>query len=317
MTLRARSTLIGLLFLLVSASAWAARLASVDIDGTEMYGGPGKQFPLIQKLNRGTLVTASNLPIQGFFKVRLSSGAMGWVQADTLVLQPVPKNEAPAMGPPGAVLPSGDAKPSEPEPPTTNELRLFAGMDLYSFSDLNTFLNASLFNSAFHFGIEYQLEFTPAWFGVVRLERLFKTVVGTDATFPQAQNVQFSLGVTPFMIGVEHPLLKHKDWTFGAALLIGLGLGADFLVSAPDSSASEVSGTAFSALLRGDAEWKVADFMALYGSLGLRFLRASSALPTITGTGAASTVLVTGGTYVPLAINMSGIELELGVSFLF
>ncbi|OFZ54888.1 MAG: hypothetical protein A2428_11730 [Bdellovibrionales bacterium RIFOXYC1_FULL_54_43] len=65
-----------------SAVAWAARETVIEHPNAELRQGPGKKFPLLAKLPAGTWVSASNYPIDGYYKIRTLMGQIGWVPAD-------------------------------------------------------------------------------------------------------------------------------------------------------------------------------------------------------------------------------------------
>ncbi|HLE01446.1 MAG TPA: SH3 domain-containing protein [Bdellovibrionota bacterium] len=65
-----------------SCSAWAARETVIENPDAELRQGPGKKFSRLAKLPAGTWVTASNYPIDGYYKIRTLKGQVGWVSAD-------------------------------------------------------------------------------------------------------------------------------------------------------------------------------------------------------------------------------------------
>jgi len=79
-----KSALFLLLCLGFSASALAARPARVDSDELPIFQELKPDSPIIRTLIKGTRVTVSNLPTQGFYRVRTNEGEVGWVSEQGL-----------------------------------------------------------------------------------------------------------------------------------------------------------------------------------------------------------------------------------------
>ncbi|HAR42298.1 MAG TPA: hypothetical protein DCS07_06655 [Bdellovibrionales bacterium] len=75
---------IGLILLLVGTPGFSAQGARID-STAELKEGPGNNFRTIMKLQKNQLVAASNLPLEGFYKVRTAKGEIGWVSSEHLV----------------------------------------------------------------------------------------------------------------------------------------------------------------------------------------------------------------------------------------
>lgn len=78
------------LALLIPAVALGARFAKVDDDNVVVYQGPSEKSDILAKVKKGTRLYASNLPTEGYYKVRTAAGVVGWIKADVLELEPVP-----------------------------------------------------------------------------------------------------------------------------------------------------------------------------------------------------------------------------------
>src|SRR4051812_17938488 len=83
MTMR-RSLLLALLACFPGV-AFAAKLATVDQE-TPLRKGPSEKSVSVRKLRKGIRLTISNYPTEGFYKVRTVRNEIGWVKADTLVI---------------------------------------------------------------------------------------------------------------------------------------------------------------------------------------------------------------------------------------
>ncbi len=102
----------------LASRAHAARGAKVDLPDVPMYKGPGKKYAEVMRLKKGTRLHASNYPTEGFYKVRTGAGQIGWVKAETLLLDPMPERGSEPPPPPPD---SGDAKPDEPQLAVPND----------------------------------------------------------------------------------------------------------------------------------------------------------------------------------------------------
>ncbi|OFZ22379.1 MAG: hypothetical protein A2X94_00075 [Bdellovibrionales bacterium GWB1_55_8] len=67
-----------------AGSAQAARIAQVEVDQAEARQGPGTTSQVLFRLKKGAWVYSSNLPTEGYFKVRSREGGVGWVPTDAI-----------------------------------------------------------------------------------------------------------------------------------------------------------------------------------------------------------------------------------------
>lgn len=82
-------TLVGIL---ESAASWSAQTARVDTPETMVYSIPNeKDARVVKVLSKGAPLAVSNVPTEGYFKVRTSDGTVGWVKATDLLLFGVPE----------------------------------------------------------------------------------------------------------------------------------------------------------------------------------------------------------------------------------
>lgn len=75
---------------LAAQLVWAARGGAVNEDDSPVYEKPSAKSKVIAKLDEGTQLVASNQPTQGFHKVRLKDGRIGWIAVSLLDLRPIP-----------------------------------------------------------------------------------------------------------------------------------------------------------------------------------------------------------------------------------
>jgi len=109
--------------MLVADQTFAAQGARIEVD-TEIKEGPGSKFRTIAKLEKNQLVVASNLSLEGFYKIRTRKGVIGWISADHLsTIKPVLKSyesditEKPSAEEPPSEVPDNSNSSSEPLSP--------------------------------------------------------------------------------------------------------------------------------------------------------------------------------------------------------
>ena len=77
-------------FLLVGLflhNAQAAQWARVTVDSVVVYDGPTKKHRVQRSAKRGMVMQASNYPTEGYYKVRLQDGTVGWIIGSALLLK--------------------------------------------------------------------------------------------------------------------------------------------------------------------------------------------------------------------------------------
>jgi hypothetical protein len=88
--------LLVLLMILCASNAYAAKMGTVTRDDAFVYDRPEESSPTHFKLAVGDVVTISNYPTQGFYKVRTAKGVTGWLISNAVLVgedsnQPEPR----------------------------------------------------------------------------------------------------------------------------------------------------------------------------------------------------------------------------------
>ena len=94
-------------------AAKAAQVGQVVVEEAHVYQYPQSGSKVIANLKRGETVPVSNLPTEGFFKAKLSSGEMGWLSGNDIHAGAVPSAKSGA-----AAAPPAEPVPLEPAPNT-------------------------------------------------------------------------------------------------------------------------------------------------------------------------------------------------------
>jgi hypothetical protein len=323
---KALGGIIGLLLLLASAPAFAARLGTIENDATELHESAAVKSRVIDKLAKGTQLAVSNQTIEGFYKVRTSAGVVGFVVADSLILQANPSDAPPT---PESVampaVPGGTPKAtsSRESPNSFGErkhmrAKLLGGYNFFSVGDVNTLFGASVLQFGYSVGAEFDFVFTPALAMVIRVERLSKGVVARDLKSLETFNMELSS--LPLMAGVEYTITSTPRLSTHATLLGGLALqtglqSTDLNQLTPN--VTEFSSSTFTVVLKADATYSFNKTWSAFAEAGYRYLKAPQTIPATSVNG--STIFKDAATqaFVPISLDLSGpfIGLGAGVSF--
>ena len=315
---------------LFSALALAARPARVDVQDAELYEGPGRGFRLIEKLPKGTGVAISNVPTEGYFKVRTSAGTVGWIAADALQITDSDGSAAsgPVDGMPVAPTPRQSAPPgaSESGPggwadrqfrPGRNilRLRLLGGYGFFKPGDINDQVNTTVIRNGFHFGGEINFLLPGELALVVRVENVLHGSLGRSTDTGTV--FQWNLSSWPAMIGFEMNAAKESKFSSQFAVMGGLALATSFTstsnLAAPNVTAIERYG--FAGLARFTLNWHFTKTFFTQVELGYRYLSTQKGVPSVVGNG--NEILKDSAlNFVPVAIDLSGPVGSVGVGFM-
>lgn len=92
-SLRLLMCLICLFSLFGASELWSAQLGRVDVEDAPVLETPTSDAKVLEKLKKGVALAASDIPTQGYYKVRTPSGIVGWVSSDILIFAPAPPAE--------------------------------------------------------------------------------------------------------------------------------------------------------------------------------------------------------------------------------
>lgn len=303
--------LLPLLALLLTALA--ARPARVDIENAEIYEGPGRSFKLLEKLPKGTALAVSNVPSEGFFKVRTPSGIVGWISADSLLLADPDKPEQVVVG----EVNTGTPGPSPGQPfrgPARKYMRLRAlgGLNLFSVSEVNSLFSFDGMKNGIHYGGEIVLLFQSDLSILLRVEQVVKNVVATDTQ--TSKTFQLDLNSTPAMLGIELDVNKEGRLTTQFAVMAGLALHTNLTSTAlniTEPNTTELEDHAFTGLAKVNLNWQFTKTVGIFGEAGYRLLKTKSVYPGRAGNG--SDIFAVSGAFVPLAFDLSGMVVGGGI----
>ncbi len=151
--------------LIMSPSVLAAQLGRVVVDSGSVLEFPQKNAKVISRLKKGSLYPVSNLPTEGFYKIRLNQLETGWISGNEVlvgVTAPDGSKEGSkeSSSESAKLLDSAESKPSsEPaEAFSGDSVRVQVGVGLHrlSYGGLSDYLQGT---SDLNFGQNYTFEF--------------------------------------------------------------------------------------------------------------------------------------------------------------
>ena len=309
-----------LVILFGTSGAHAARLATVQEGGADVYEEADTTSKVVEKLPAKTDLAASNLPTAGFHKVRTPSGEIGWVQAASLILQPPPTDEELAAA--GAPDPKDEAKRLEEEKLELRyadspgyirqrvRLRLLGDVDLYTASGIVSNFNG--ISQGYSYGGELALMLSSHVGLAVRAEYLFQSVGLTDST--TGKNFLVSLNSLPIMLGLDVIVIQGPRASVHIAAYGGLSPETEFTSTdktdtPPPSNVADVVTSNFTALAKADLSWQFSKPISAFLEVGYRYLVTSPLTPP-PNNGA----LILNS---PFTLNLSGPVLGAGIGISF
>jgi hypothetical protein len=307
--------------------ASAARSAVVDSDKAELREGPGEKFKVVDKLPKGTPLAASNQSIEGYFKVRTASGAIGFVSADALILE-APAAPPDESGTQDLLAPPPKAPGAPPSPPPSPfsrrervgskkhvRVKVFGGYDFFSVNDVNTLLQATLLQFGFSAGGELSYLVTPNLAIVLRGERIFKSAIARD--LKSLQGYQMDVSSLPVMLGAELTLSKTRSFSSHVTVMGGLGLSTKLQATSVDDVApnvTTVTAQPITAVGKLDFTYFFDDVWSLFFEGGYRYLKTSQLTPADSPNGSQIFKDPNTSAFVPVALDLSGPFVGLGLA---
>lgn len=317
------------LWLVTAASAWAARPGRIDVEGAELFEGPGRGYSVLEKLARGTPVAASNYPTEGFYKVRTGSGLVGWVSIDSIVIDDLPDPIEPSKQPLNTPSTADPSNPWRGKSPTATHadyfrnrryshflrVRALGGLSFFQADELNSFLSFGGLKNGMHVGGEVNFRFTRDIAMVVRVERMSKEIAGRDSTTDMV--FQMDLSAIPIMTGLEITLTEESNFSSYFGIMAGIGLSTSLsstIVGRENATTTFLSHN-FTGLGRLLLAYHLTKTTHFFVEAGYRLLRTQPQIPSSTGDG--KEIWQRGGTFQPLSIDLSGVISSVGVALHF
>ncbi len=296
---------------LVGHSALAAQIGKIVVDEASVYEFPQRSAKVVGKLPKGAEQTVSNLPTDGFFKTKLSTGDIGWISGNDIL---VGTGGAPASSKPKAPGAKRREIVSEDEISPNRfkadkyRIQLGYGFQNLAYGGLSSQFQKTVdLNYGKSFGIEIQRMISESLHWAFRAE-MYSSKTGTqDLGSSTTQTLeQYSI---PIQLGLIYSPIYSKRFR--------LGLGAYFGVAPVSYTTVSQTTTTDTNTIKFNSMDPVgtASVQAVYG-LGRAFgvLGEMAYHYQTTGSLPATTVL---GSIPSFKINYSGWQMRLGLEIRF
>ncbi len=301
--------------LILTRLASAAQFATVGDGGAVVFEGPTPESRTLSRLELGDRVSAANVPIQGYFKVRTRSGQIGWISTQSLVFA-IPQQEIgkEAVSPPSTVL---RAEVSEPAPVARSaRFKFFGGGGSAGLTDVDALLGETGLSLTRGVGAEVGYSLSPTVAFVFRAEYQYsQSVVRDEVTLKSYDHAVSSI---PMMAGFEFQISRSRNWGWSGALMGGLSPTTRLsTISLGDESPNqtELSGASWAGLLGTQITYSPGGRISYFLESGYLLAFTSQLIPTVEGNG--GELYQVDGEYIPIAIDLSGPRLSLGLSVAF
>lgn len=314
--------------------AKAAKPMWVKADEAVVYEGPGtREYRVVTRVPRATLLQAANFPTKDFYKVRTTDGEIGFVAVADLSedkVEPLPPGVSapppPAPGSPPAGPPEGWDSTIKFDPKERNGNVMFRGVfgfDFFSLSDFNTRLGFDSLRTGMHFGFEIQVPIRLVifhrpvfiYFGA-RVERIFKSVIGRDAQ-TGVNSFLFEATSNPVMGMMRADVFRSRWISVGLGLGLGAAIQTQMMTTAltlPDPRITLHQSTPFTLDGLLEVKFHPVKYIQLFVEGGYRYLTTPTLSPIATVNG--TEIYQSNGTTIPLSLNFSGPVAAAGLSLM-
>ena len=219
-----------LIALMLSFPAFAAQYGKVVVDQANVYEFPQARSKVVGKAMKDEVMVVSNIATEGFYKVRTSTGDLGWVSGNDMfvakVLEnntPIPEVSTPATTPagPGAKaretpIPTEDTTPSYVE----HSRVIFAGgMHSLSYAGTPDGFNGKTLNLGWDGLAECQFKIAKILFWAVRAE--FLTATSGPLLMGSGITHDLSYSSIPVQIGFQISPITARRFRFGMGVYAG------------------------------------------------------------------------------------------------
>ncbi len=312
-----------ILMLFVSSIVMAAQDATVTTNNATIKSDPRENANTLEFLPLGSEVRISSQPFEGgWFKIRSKSGAYGWIHESFLSVGKANKLREQAQ----------DQLPNEPSPiaqykerAKTNVAnkriftRVFYGMQFQNATDINDIFSFTEFKSISDVGGEVGIYLNnPRWAILMRVEMLYKDVVAKET----ASGITYNIGLRsyPIMGGIEYTLTKDSPIVFSAAAMVGFAPKTSLNVQAISLTAPNsliMTDTPMTTLLRGNLTKPVGKMFSVFAETSYRYLVSKELSTAEAASMRGGQVFIKNNRYQNRIIDLTGIEVGIGVGFTF
>lgn len=271
----------------------------------ELRDGPGPGFRSVGKLSPGAAVAASNVPVQGYYKVRASDGRIGFVSETSLSFESAAETGEDLDA---EVQATKSPSRSEPRVPGRHysiiSLRALAGGAFFRPQALSELLNTTDLNTGVYLGGELVFSISRRLNFVARVEQLRKSASLAEVSSGDA--FQFELRSQPMMVGLELRFDPSRQYFWSISAMGGLALSTS-LTSTPLGldSPTVLTDHAFTGLGKVTLGYLLfGGRVSIFAEGGYRVLRTKEIIPTVVGEKA--DIFRKNAAFVPVVLDLGG-----------
>ena len=210
-----------------SLPALAAQNAKVIVPSAKIYLYPQAASKVVLILKEGESIQISNLPTEGFYKMRLPTGELGWVSGNDILASGRLEE---------GVTTHSNSKTTKA---VVDAPRILFGYGFHSLSYdglKSNFTKTSSLNLGKNFGLELQFRMSSRLYGGVRLEILSADTGAQSIDANTSQTVQVK--EVPAQVGIMWSVISGADYRVG----LGAYGGGVFSSSAKVTQTSTATG---------------------------------------------------------------------------
>ncbi len=309
--------------LLFAQSALAARSGQIIVDEANVYEYPQYSSKTISKLKKGEGLTVSNLPTEGFYKVRLRNGDLGWVSGNDLLVANNAPSGSSAPAPSRSSLPRNDYPSdavADSNPYRSNNdydskdrdwrLNFGGGLQNLSYNGFgNTFENAASLNYGTNLGVELQWRAVGNLFWAFRTDILLTS--GAAATLTNTDTQSLKETNVPIQFGLNFSFIDTGQSRLSFGLYGGISISKMSVTQSKANGASVTEDySTVSPVVLGSIQgvYGLGKVFGLFGEIGYRYEK--------TGTFGQTTIVETAA--IPaFSIDYSGVIGRIGLEMRF
>lgn len=315
-----RLLLLGAIWL-ASAGAQAAQLLKVEVDRAKIFETPARGSPVVSELPIDMPLAASNLSIQGFYKVRTADGRLGFIEVSNV--GPLSQEEAVSelYLPPDPAHAEEILKLAPDVPASQKKIQIFflGGYGMFAAQELSDVTLHSGVSGGMHFGAELNSRVSSGLSLGLRIEFIRSSASVLDAAGTSEYLWDFSS--FPVQAGLALNFWLSRSVVLRADAFGGMGFTTQ-LTSSPGTSSDADNQTVYSAMAPtfsgqlGLQYWVQPGF-CLFLNGGYRYLKSAELeSPLVEGT-TGTDIFKSAGSYVPFPINLSGVTFQAGLGIAF
>ena len=235
-----------LVIFLSGSGANAAQLGKIIVDKADVHEFPQQESKTIFSLGKDEMIAVSNLPTEGFYKVRLKSGELGWLSGNDVLV--TPPDESAKVGKFKEQAKKSDHdkkelkfKEDEQEEALSHGFqrprsRVILAMGLQNpvYDGIGTYFITTGINPGYGAHVEFQFHWFSSVYWALRGEYTFTKTASVDLGNGLSQTMKHT-GV-PLQVGAVWSPIENKTLRLGFGAYGGLSVMNSTTVTQTDST---------------------------------------------------------------------------------